>query len=179
MTSEKGCFPCRPRRVAAGTAGKAGDGLLLGRGHSEKTRVSPRQARRRSKSIRRIPLGLVRGTIWRRTTNPCSVVFALPSVALWELACRTRRQGACVSEVARSRIRQNSGPFAVWQLPRFRPKSGDFAYFSSKRATSKACVPLGLLRGLVARNLRPTDPPTSRCDLWMQSCRPSAGPEFC
>ena len=45
-----------------------------------------------------------------------------------------------VFEVARSRIRENSGRFAVRQLPRFRPKSGDFGYFSSKRATSKTPV---------------------------------------
>ena len=27
--------------------------------------------------------------------------------------------------------------------------------------------------------LRSADPLTSPCDLWMQSCRPRAGPEFC
>jgi hypothetical protein len=37
--------------------------------------------------------------------------------------------------VARSRIRQNSGRLATRPLVRFRLKSGDFGYLSSKRAT--------------------------------------------
>ena len=50
-----------------------------------------------------------------------------------------------VFEVARSRIRQNSGRFAVRQLPSFRQESGDFGYSCRNAQLPRLAVRLASL----------------------------------